>query len=574
MAENKKFIFKGDVVVENNINVAEDVVVEGDLTVKGVTHTEDHETIIVKDNMLVLNSDKEDLKTAVSGIAMNKNEASTYAVVYDPNDDTVKFGEGSVDENNEFSFNENEGLPLAVRDDSTAFTDGHIVQWDSDGNKFIDSGVNLDSSTNTIDANISGNASTANEFKSNQTIELNGDVTGSASSKAGWKLENTTLANTGVTANSYGPKSSDTASLGNGGKFKVPYFTVDAKGRLTQSATKEFSLPSYVAGNGLSLDSEGKTFAVNTGDGLEISNDNVKLKALHNTNKTYGPTTDVTGTDAETIKVPEITVDIYGRVTNVSERTYTSVDTNTHYTTRLKVGASDTATTNAEATNGNVYLNVLDDANVRDSHNIVGSGATTVTSDANGKITVGLNVGTGLNVGDDSILKLKAASTTELGGVKSAGDVTITDGVISVNNNSHDHDATTFTGVLPRNKGGTGETSLDAFIKLFMNLYTTTTYSSINTNRIEKGADSGEAVLYFYISNINGLLVHFDDFALSGGYTGDYSTKPNISVSTTTLSNGSVASNLTISLVIKGNADDLKDMNITASFKIAYLKYS
>lgn len=65
-----------------------------------------------------------------------------------------------------------------------------------------------------------------------------------------------------------------------------------------------------------------------------------------------------------------------------------AVFTDTHYTTGLKVGASATATSNAAATNGNVYLNVLDNQTVRDSHNIVGSGATTVTSDANGKITI------------------------------------------------------------------------------------------------------------------------------------------------------------------------------------------
>ena len=36
----------------------------------------------------------------------------------------------------------------------------------------------------------------------------------------------------------------------------------------------------------------------------------------------------------------------------------------------------------------NYLLNVLDNTTIRDSHNIVGSGATTVTSDANGKITI------------------------------------------------------------------------------------------------------------------------------------------------------------------------------------------
>lgn len=68
--------------------------------------------------------------------------------------------------------------------------------------------------------------------------------------------------------------------------------------------------------------------------------------------------------------------------------TISSTDTDTHYTTGLKVGASASATANAAATNGNVYLNVLDNTTVRDSHKIVGSGATTVTSDANGVITI------------------------------------------------------------------------------------------------------------------------------------------------------------------------------------------
>lgn len=67
---------------------------------------------------------------------------------------------------------------------------------------------------------------------------------------------------------------------------------------------------------------------------------------------------------------------------------YTPPTHDTHYMTGLKVGATAYATSNAAATNGNVYLNVLDNYTVRDSHKIVGSGATTVTSDANGVITI------------------------------------------------------------------------------------------------------------------------------------------------------------------------------------------
>lgn len=67
---------------------------------------------------------------------------------------------------------------------------------------------------------------------------------------------------------------------------------------------------------------------------------------------------------------------------------YTPPTHDTHYTTGLKVGATAYATTNAAASNGNVYLNILDNYTVRDSHKIVGAGATTVTSDANGVITI------------------------------------------------------------------------------------------------------------------------------------------------------------------------------------------
>jgi len=48
-----------------------------------------------------------------------------------------------------------------------------------------------------------GNASTATKFASAKSVTLTGDVTGSASSQAGWSI-NTTLANSGVTANTYG----------------------------------------------------------------------------------------------------------------------------------------------------------------------------------------------------------------------------------------------------------------------------------------------------------------------------------------------------------------------------------
>lgn len=91
-----------------------------------------------------------------------------------------------------------------------------------------------------LQTTVSGNAGTATKFASAQTITLTGDVTGSASSQAGWSIT-TTLGSSGVTAASYGPSSN--ASPAHGGTFSVPYFTVDSKGRVTSASTKTITLP-------------------------------------------------------------------------------------------------------------------------------------------------------------------------------------------------------------------------------------------------------------------------------------------------------------------------------------------
>lgn len=66
---------------------------------------------------------------------------------------------------------------------------------------------------------------------------------------------------------------------------------------------------------------------------------------------------------------------------------WTDTNTDTHYTAHLYVGAKDTQS-NAATTNGNTYIKLTENGTIRDQHNIVGSGYTTVTSDASGKITI------------------------------------------------------------------------------------------------------------------------------------------------------------------------------------------
>ena len=56
------------------------------------------------------------------------------------------------------------------------------------------------------------------------------------------------------------------------------------------------------------------------------------------------------------------------------------------------VGAAATATANAAATNGNVYLNHVEGSTVVSAHNIKGANEISVESDANGNITVDVNL--------------------------------------------------------------------------------------------------------------------------------------------------------------------------------------
>lgn len=122
-------------------SISGDLAVQGNLTVSGTTTTEHVEQLFVDEPVIVVNGQKVNLQTVLAGLAINKNANATYGIMYDPATDTVLFGEGTVDANNHFTFNEGEGLPLAVRADSSAFTDVHLVKWNAAKNIFEDAGV-------------------------------------------------------------------------------------------------------------------------------------------------------------------------------------------------------------------------------------------------------------------------------------------------------------------------------------------------------------------------------------------------------------------------------------------------
>ena len=126
------------------------------------------------------------------------------------------------------------------------------------------------------------------------------------------------------------------------------------------------------------------TIAANNTKGL--------IKPWYNhTKASTGPTA---GSDATAVAVNAIsnTAGKYYAVEIDSDgRLFANVpwtDTNTHHQAKLIIGATSTATANAAVTANSLYANVIENSSVRSSNNIVGSGSVTVSSDANGKITI------------------------------------------------------------------------------------------------------------------------------------------------------------------------------------------
>lgn len=134
--------------------VAGDLAISGNLTVDGKTIISEETTEVVKNAVIILNSDGTDLETKLAGTVIRINSNATnnaYAIAYDPATESVKLGIGTVTESGEgedktytFVFANGEGAPVAIRADSSFFTDGHLIKWDSAKLRFVDSGKTVD----------------------------------------------------------------------------------------------------------------------------------------------------------------------------------------------------------------------------------------------------------------------------------------------------------------------------------------------------------------------------------------------------------------------------------------------
>ncbi len=283
----------------------------------------------------------------------------------------------------------------------------------------------------------------------------------------------------------------------------------------------------------------------------------------------------------------KVTVDALGHVsavTAVAKSDITALgipaqDTDTHYTSLNVVNSTNTATstTTTALTNGNVYLNHVENGAVVSSHKISGSGATVVTTDASGNILITstdtdtnttYSPGTGLSLSGTTFNH--ASSITA--GTASGGSGTIAFGgtfsipSITYNATGHITGVSTTTIKLPANPNTdtlmtqTLSTTNSAYPVLLSSATTTGTRTGIFgtgvtinpstktvTASIFSGALSGNATTATTAAACSGnsatatKLATARTFTLSGNTTGSVSFdgSGNVTITTTTSSIGS-----------------------------------
>lgn len=164
-------------------------------------------------------------------------------------------------------------------------------------------------------------------------------------------------------------------------------------------------------------------------DGVTSSIQNQLNSKLGKTEKANSASSADTASTLGNSDVGSVTQPIY--LENGSPKTITyslnktvpadAVFTDTHYSSLNIIGRTASATTNTTSalTNGNVYLNHVEDGAVKSHHKITGAGDTTVTTDSSGNITISSTASTATSAS-------KLSTTRYIDGVSFTGEANVT----------------------------------------------------------------------------------------------------------------------------------------------------
>ena len=273
-----------DDITSTNVTVSGNATISGNLTVNGTTTTLNSTTL-----------DVDDINITVAKGAANAAAANLAGLTVDGASATLTYT--SADDR----WNLNKDLNVAN------------VYGDVTGD---------------VTGNVTGNADTATALQTGRTFTIGGDTTapGVSFDGTGNILLTTTLANSGVTAGTYGSGSA------------VPSIIVDAKGRITSASEVAVSSDLPIAGDSgtdtVSLLTDTLTLAGGTGLTSAVTNNTFTVN-LDNTAVTAG-------TYGSASLVPVITVDQQGRLTSASTVSVAGV-TDFDYDTATGILDIDTA---------------------------------------------------------------------------------------------------------------------------------------------------------------------------------------------------------------------------------------
>ena len=198
-----------DQTVAGSKTFADNVIVQGDLTVSGNVVSVDVETVTVKDNTLVLNSGEVGAGVTVgeAGIIVDRGTETDYKFLFDEASDSFKIGEeGSLQK-------------VATREDSPI--NGGVAVWDMADNRFeTTKNVAIDT------VSIGGHTVSWNTDESTLDVAL-----GAATLQVGQEQLIRVTNNSGTSIND-GTAVMATGTLGNSGRITV------AKANLTQTNAK------------------------------------------------------------------------------------------------------------------------------------------------------------------------------------------------------------------------------------------------------------------------------------------------------------------------------------------------
>ena len=333
-----------DDITSGTISIAGDATITGNLTVQGTTTT-------VTSNTL----DVADINITIADGAANAAAANLAGLTVD--------GAGAT-----FTYTSADDRWNLNKDLNVATVYGNVV-----GN---------------VTGNVTGNSTTATTLQTARNFSIGGDATAPQVSfdGSGDIVLTTTLANTGVTAGTYGSTT------------EIPSIIVDAKGRITSASVVSVSSELPIAGDSgtdtVSLLTDTLTFSGDTGITTTVTNNTVTVD--------LDDTAVTAGSYGSGTQIPTLTVDAQGRITAAGTATVSSdlpiagdtgTDTVSLLTDTLTIngGTGVTSSVASDTFTLEIGQDVATTANVEFA-DITASGTTTATEQALTTVTTSNSV--------------------------------------------------------------------------------------------------------------------------------------------------------------------------------------